>query len=206
MTTLPVRLFLPALALLCASSAARAQITLHADLAKSELRIELGKAGLFKALGDDHRILARDYRCEVTYDEKNLENSSVRLTVPAAKLEVTDPWLSAEKRAEVQKKMEGPDVLDAGKYAEIRFVSRKITEAGAGRFQVEGDLTIRDATRPVKFDLVLRRPAGARVADGEARVRLTTFGIQPPSAGAGTVKVKDEMRIVFQLTLVPAQP
>ncbi len=183
---------------------AAAQVPLRADRAKSDFRIELGRAGLLKGLGDDHVIRVNDYDCMVALEEAAAARSTVQLKVRAASLEVLDPQLSAEKRAEVQKKMQGPEVLDVARYGEIRFVSRKVAPLGGDRFRLEGDLTLREATKPATFEVHLARESDALVATGEARVRLTDFGIRPPGAGGGMVKVKDEMKIAFRLVLVPA--
>ena len=207
-TSLLARLLLAAA---LAAGPAAAQTLLRADRAKSDFRIELGRAGLLKALGDDHLIRVNDYDCQVALDEAAPARSSVRLMVRAASLEVLDPHLSAESRAEVQKTMQGPEVLDAGRYMGIRFVSRRVVALGSDRFRVEGDLTIRETTKPATFEVRMMREGPSpplrvnetHVVTGEARVRLTDFGIRPPSAGAGTVKVKDEMKISFRLILVP---
>ena len=188
---------------LAAGLAAQQHIVLRADLAKSEFHIELGRAGLLKAFGDDHLIRVTDYRCEVSLDEQTPAKSAISLTIRTQSLEVTDPGLAAEKRAEVQRRMQGPEVLDVARYPEIKFVSRRLTPAGNQRFRVEGDLRIRDSTRPVAFEVTFAPEAGVRHVSGEARVRQTDFGIQPVSAGAGTVKVKDEMKIVFHILLGP---
>jgi hypothetical protein len=37
-------------------------------------------------------------------------------------------------------------------------------------------------------------------ADGKAIVRQTDFGIQPVTAGAGTVRVKDEIDVTFSVS------
>ena len=197
-------LLLVALTLAIAFGAfAQAPVERTADPLRSEFRIELGRSGLLKALGDDHRIEVRNYRCEVFFAENAPQHSSVKLVIPAASLKVVDPDLSAEKRAEVQAKMLGPEVLDAENHGEISFRSRQITHVGGVRYRVEGDLMIRTEIHPAAFDVTLGRDAGTPVVTGEARVKLSTFRIKPPSAGAGTVRVKDEMRIVFRLVLVP---
>ena len=92
-----------------------AAVPLRAEPAKSEFTIELGKAGLLRGFGDDHLIGVTDYRCDVLLDEQDLANSSVRIAIPTTSLKVLDPKLAAQKRAEVQKKMEGPDVLDVAR-------------------------------------------------------------------------------------------
>jgi polyisoprenoid-binding protein YceI len=53
-------------------------------------------------------------------------------------------------------KVLGPDVLDVASYPTIDFSSRALTESSAGRYELEGDLTIHGMTRPVTLDLALR--------------------------------------------------
>lgn len=206
------RYFVPALVisivllLLLISHAVASPVPFRAEPAKSEFRIELGKAGLLRAFGDDHLIRVTDYHCEVLLDEQDPVHSSVRITIPASSLKVIDPKLSAEKRAEVQKRMEGPEVLDIARFPEITFVSRGVNSLGHGRFRIEGDLKIRDTIRPVALEISLVPEGTVRRARGEARIRQTSFGIRPVTAVGGTIRVKDEMKIAFDLALVPAGP
>ncbi len=189
--------------LLFQGSAGTQTTALRADPKRSKFQIELGTAGFLKFMGDEHLIEVEDYQCEVSFDDKRPATSWVKLTVKAASLKVVDPKLAAGKRAEVQGTMQGPKVLDVANHPVITFHSRKVTAGEKGKYRVEGDLTIRGVSRPVAYEVVLEEQAGVRHARGVARVKQTAFGIEPVSAGGGTVKVKDEMKIVFDLVLVP---
>lgn len=194
------------LALSCGSFAQAPQkkVTWSTVLEKSTFRVELGKAGWLKAFGDEHQIAVSDYKCTMQFDAGAPERSSVEIVIPARAMKVLDPPLSAADRAEVQKKMEGPEVLDIARFGEIRFVSKRVTTAGKNRYRLEGELRIRDTARPVSFELNFTPAEGGYRAQGEVPVRLTWFSIQPPSAGGGGIKVKDEIRVVFDLLLLPA--
>src|SRR2546422_10701604 len=50
------------------------------------------------------------------------------------------------------------DFFDAEKYPEIIFKSNAIFPKGDGHYTASGDLTIREITRPVSFDVELLRP------------------------------------------------
>jgi polyisoprenoid-binding protein YceI len=47
--------------------------------------------------------------------------------------------------------LKSADFFDAEKFPTLSFTSTRVTEAGPGELKVEGDLTIRDVTRPVVF-------------------------------------------------------
>jgi polyisoprenoid-binding protein YceI len=51
--------------------------------------------------------------------------------------------------------LQSGDFFDAEKYPEITFKSDAIFARGEGRYTASGDLTIRDVTRPVSFDVEL---------------------------------------------------
>lgn len=163
------------------------------DVNQSRVTVRVYKAGLFSAFGDDHEIAAPI--AEGTVDDSS--NPSVQLRFEAAKIRVLDPQLSPDKRAEVQRTMEGPKVLDTARYPEISFRSTSIEKAGAGRWIVNGNLTLHGQTHPVLVEVSLQ----AGHYRGSARLKQRDFGITPVSVAGGTVKVKDEIKIEFDVAL-----
>jgi polyisoprenoid-binding protein YceI len=86
-------------------------------------------------------------------------------------------------------------VLDSERFPEIRFRSTGVEPLGEGRWTVLGDLTIHGETRPVKV-----RVEGANGHyRGTAELKQKEFGITPVTVGGGAVKVKNELRIEFDL-------
>ncbi|MCI5097618.1 MAG: YceI family protein [Rhodobacteraceae bacterium] len=74
--------------------------------------------------------------------------------------------------------MTGPEVLDAKRFPTIRFRSTRIRLAQDGRLsggaQIDGELTIRDVTRPVSLAANLYRTAGSAPEDlDQLSIRLT---------------------------------
>ncbi len=169
---------------------------------RSTFRIELGKAGWLRMLGDEHVIDVTEYDLHAQFDPANPTSAKLELVIPSRSLRVRDPHLSAEDRLQVQEKMEGREVLDVAHFSEIRFVARRITAGDDGLYRMHGELTIRGSARPAAFNLRLEKEGEAYRVRGEVVVKMTPYGIEPPSAGAGSVKVKDEMKIVFDLLLV----
>jgi polyisoprenoid-binding protein YceI len=93
--------------------------------------------------------------------------------------------------------MIGPEVLDAAHYPEIVFRSTSADKAGDGAWKVQGELTLHGQHQPVTVDV--REVAGH--FEGACRFKQSEFGIKPVKAGGGTVRVKDEIRLDFQIYL-----
>jgi hypothetical protein len=167
------------------------------DAKRSTMTVHVGKTGLFSAFGDNHVVRAPIASGKVEEGPP----ASVELTVDARGMTVLDPDFAPEKRAEVQKRMLGPEVLDVEKHPEIRFRSKSVTDAGNGHFRVEGVLELRGKSGPVAFDV---SAADGRVK-GSAVVSQKAFGIQPIRVAGGTVNVKDELVIDFDIVTEPAR-
>jgi len=162
------------------------------DAGNSRITIHVAKAGLFSALGDNHEVAAPIAAGAVDQDARR-----VRLVIEASRLEVLDPQLSPEKRRQVQERMLGPDVLDVKRFPQISFESTKVEGAGPGPLVVQGRLSLHGQTRLVTATL---RKDGERYL-GSCTIRQREFGITPVSVAGGTVKVKDELRIDFDIRL-----
>jgi polyisoprenoid-binding protein YceI len=117
--------------------------------------------------------------------------------VQAAALRVQDAKASEKDRAEIQQTMLGPEVLDANRHAEIVFRSTAVEPAGAGAWSVRGTLSLHGATHPIAMEV--REKEGHYV--GNVLLKQTDFGIKPVRVAGGTVKVKDQIRIEFDIQL-----
>jgi len=177
--------------LLCWIPAARAEP--HSiDTAKSTMTVHVYKAGVFSAFGHNHTISA-----PIRSGTVDSAAHRVEVTVNAAALRVSDGEVSEKDRAEIQKNMLGPEVLDSGRHQEIVFRSTGVEAAGPDAWAVRGNLTLHGETKPVTLEV--RETSGHYL--GNARLRQADFGIKPVKAAGGTVRVKDEVRIEFDIQL-----
>jgi len=172
------------------ASAADPGVARTIDTEKSPITIRVFKAGLFSGFAHDHEISAPIQ--EGSFDQAN---PSVQLRVDARKLRVVDKDVSDKDRAEIQQTMLGPKVLDSENFPEIRFRSTRIDRLANGKWLVEGELTLHGQTRRVNVD-VTERNGQYR---GTAELKQKDFGISPISLGGGTIKVKNELRVEFDL-------
>jgi polyisoprenoid-binding protein YceI len=162
------------------------------DTAKSVMTVHVYKAGVLGALGHDHEIAA-----PIASGTVDPTGHHVELHTKAGALQVQDKSGSDKDRKEIQKTMLGPEVLDAEKHPEIVFRSTGVESAGAGSWKVEGNLTLHGQTHAVTVEV--REVEGRYV--GTCRFKQTDFGIKPVKVGGGTIRVKDEIRVEFDIQL-----
>jgi polyisoprenoid-binding protein YceI len=154
------------------------------------MTVRVYKTGLFSAFGHDHEIQA-----PITEGSFSEDNPAVELKVDARQLKVLDKDVSSEDRAKVQETMLGPQVLDSQKFPEISFKSTQVDRLGNGKWSVHGVLMLHGQTRAV--DVQVEGQSGHY--QGWAKLKQKDFGMTPVSVAGGTVKVKDEVRIEFDI-------
>jgi polyisoprenoid-binding protein YceI len=158
--------------------------------------------GLLSALGHNPTIALPDFEGEIFLNPVEVEQSSLRMVVPSASLNVTDD-ISEKDREEINRRMHG-EVLESDSFPDIVYECSRgsASKTGEGQYWValNGDLTLHGVTRS--------QPVSARVsvngntlrAAGEFSVRQSDYEIRPVSALGGAVKLKDELKLSFDIT------
>jgi polyisoprenoid-binding protein YceI len=83
----------------------------------------------------------------------------------------------------------------------IRDFPVQYREGEAVSFALDGDLTIRDVTRPVTFQVQASLEGDTLAGSAQASILMSDFGIDPPSL-LGFVTVEDEVEITVRVTAV----
>jgi polyisoprenoid-binding protein YceI len=101
-------------------------------------------------------------------------------------------------------------VLDVDRFPEIRFTIggvepsfNSVTSSADTLITVKGGLAVRGVERPVTFLARVRLRDDRIWVRGESRIRLTDFGIKPPSRLF--FRVGDDVTIGFDITLEPSE-
>lgn len=165
------------------------------DVNRSSLKIRVFKSGAFSAFAHDHEIEAPIEDGKIEDGKNDPATSSVQLRVDSRKMRVLDPDTSADKRAEIQHTMQSAAVLDVEKFPEISYQSTAVTSHGEGHWEVRGDLSLHGKKAPVTVDVTLQDGHYR----GTATLKQTAFGMTPIRIAGGTVKVKDEIKIEFDV-------
>jgi polyisoprenoid-binding protein YceI len=160
------------------------------DPATSKLTVRAFKTGLFSGLADNHEI-------DAPIAEGSIDEAAghVMFSVESQRMKVLDPQMNPSRRQEVQQRMLGPEVLDSTHFPEITFESTSVERPSKGAFLVHGQLSLHGTTKPV--EVKVRTENGGY--QGTCTLKQRDFGITPISIAGGTVKVKDELQIEFEI-------
>ena len=173
------------------------------DPQQSKVEIHVGKEGAFKAFAHDHLIEAKQVSGQAQFDPQKIEQSSVRLRIPTKSITVIDPGESEKDRKEVQATMESDKVLDVAKFPEITFSSSRVSAAkktpNGWELTLAGKLNLHGVEKPATFPLQVHSDGNDLRGQGELSILQTDYGITPVKVGGGTVKVKDKLKITFDV-------
>lgn len=164
------------------------------------LLVRTARTGLGAKAGHDLTIEVGRWRGRAVIDAANPAGSSVTVTIEVDSFEVRDGTggvkpLTDSDRAEIRRIIQ-EKILRTAQYPTISFRSTKVNGSSEA-FEAAGDLTIVGVTKPVT---VQGRLVNDRV-EGWASVVQTRWAIKPYSAFLGALKLRDEVRVEFDLAL-----
>ena len=168
--------------------------------------IKTGRAGLAAKAGHDLTLEITRWSAEVTVpgeDEGGPGAARISAELDLGSLTVREGTGGAKPLTDKDRRdieATARRILGGGGDATVRYVSSKVIASGS-RGVVEGALTIRGRSRPVRLDLT--SPAAGRYR-GEATVRQTDFGITPYSGFFGALKLRDEVGVEVEADLIRA--
>ncbi|MFN4811743.1 MAG: YceI family protein [Bacteroidota bacterium] len=109
------------------------------------------------------------------------------------------------------KHLQGDDFFNAEKYPQMKFKSSSFKKVSGNKYILEGDLTIRDVTKKVKFDVVYRGtqkdPYGNTKAGFKATgsIKRMEYGLKWNVMTEAISVVADEVNIVVNLEYAQAK-
>lgn len=166
----------------------------------SRIEVHVFRGGMLAALGDDHLIVIGDFSGSATGNREGSWQVSVR--AESASLRVADPGISDSTRQKIQSTMRGPAQLDVKRYPSIELRTRSVRAGQTPHtWRLETALSLHGVTRTVEFPVDWTQDSDRLEVKGKARLRLRDFGIEPIRKGLGTVKVKNEFEVVYNIVL-----
>ncbi len=183
-------------------AATNAAVRYTIDTGMSRFTVRAFATGLFSSLGHNPTMAIRGYSGEASFIPEGWQQATLKMSVQAASLEVTDD-VSQKDRNEIESKMR-LEVLETSAYPEISFVGTQIAmnKLSDDRYaaNVAGNLTLHGVTRSETIYAQVSVTGDTLRAYGEFTLKQTDYGIKLVSVAGGTLKVKDEVKVAFDFT------
>ncbi|MEQ1945911.1 MAG: YceI family protein [Bryobacteraceae bacterium] len=179
------------------TSAVSVAITYTIDTAHSHAQFKVRHMMIANVRGEFSTVTGT-----VQFDESNPSAAMVRVILDTSTVNTGD-----EQR---DQHLKSSDFFDVARYPKITFESTAVTAAGPGSYVIAGDLTIRDATRPVvlrvqELTAEQKDPWGnlRRGANAKTKINRKDFGLEWNLAlEAGGFLVGDEIDITLDVELI----
>ncbi len=182
--------------------AAKATMFLYVmDKKASRFTAQAFATGILSSMGHNPKIGIRDFSGEVSFSPNTLEGVGFHLSINTASLNVLDD-ISDKDMREIERLMY-EQVLETKKYPQITYEAPNFTATRMGdalySAVLNGSLTLHGVTN--------KEPVTARVAtfgdilraSGDFTVSQTDYRIKPVSIAGGALKLKDELRLSFEI-------
>ncbi|MDR4507661.1 MAG: YceI family protein [Candidatus Brocadiaceae bacterium] len=179
--------------------------THHITAGSGRIFIYTFKEGFLSAVAHDLLLEAKNFTVSLNIPPEGAGISNVEAEIHANSLKVLCAMkdgnqcydtLKEKDRKEIEEAII-KDVLHPGKYPTVKFCSTKGIEGKVGAL-VKGELTLHGTTHPIEFPVT---SASEGHISGKFVVKQKEYGIKPYKALLGTLKVKNEVEIDFELTL-----
>jgi polyisoprenoid-binding protein YceI len=172
------------------------------DASQSKFTVQAFASGLLAGFGHNPTIAIRDFSGEAQFVPDSFADATLRLVMKTDSLALMDE-VKEKDRQEIERTMLN-DILEARRYPETVFQSTNITLTkileGRYKARIIGDLTLHGVTRNglwIQAKITLN--GDDLQAQGEFTLKQTDYQIKPVSFAAGALKLKDELKFVFEL-------
>ena len=132
----------------------------------------------------------RRWSAQIAFDPKALAASKVAVSVDVASASTGD--------ADRDTALPTDDWFAAAKFARASFVSRSFRDLGGGKYEADGDLTLRGVTKPVALPFTLTIAGDTARMNGAVVLNRAAFGVgQGKWATADTVDTQVAVTIAL---------
>jgi polyisoprenoid-binding protein YceI len=179
----------------------QAAVKYRIDPAKSKFMVHANRTGLAWFRGHSHRLAVRDFSGEASLTPDVVNPASMQMTVRSASLEETDPVFTQQQKDIINKEV-NELVLETAKYPEISFQSTRVTGGSKnGKIEVliTGNLNLHGVTKPIEIPATVTLEGNNLRAVGEFDIDRDDFGVEATSAFHGLVRVKNNIKFVFDI-------
>jgi len=175
------------------------------DSSRSRFTVQAFASGMLWAFSHNPTIAIKEFTGALTFSPDTPTKALLEIVVNAHALESTDPIRPKDKQEIVDTMME---MLDVSTYPTVRYRSTEAVVTSLSnnwfRMQFKGHLSLRGVTKPQDIDAQLTLFEGEVRLGGSFELLQSSFKIHRPSAAAGLLITKDELKFAFDVFGVAA--
>ena len=171
------------------------------DPGPSRFTVQAFAAGFLSVFGHSPTFAARRFAGSIDLPAGTSAAGKIELTIQAGSLDVIDKMNIAD-RMEIEQRLRD-DLFEISVFPEIRFEANEVhatrlANERAG-LRISGRLELHGVSKCNETEAqLLQYEDGIRIL-GESKVKLSDFGIRQVTALGGAIKLKDEVRVEFDL-------
>jgi polyisoprenoid-binding protein YceI len=173
--------------------------------ADSRFTVQAFATGFLSFLGHSPTFAVRDYAGLLEFPGGTARGMHLGLTVRADSLELLDRVKPAD-REEIERTM-WREVLEPAAFPQIAFeaaaLEAEVVARGQNRLRLGGRLSLHGVSRPIEVEAELLVFEDGVCLRGHSPLLLSDFRIRPVTALGGTIKLKDELKVSFDVAAVP---
>jgi polyisoprenoid-binding protein YceI len=175
------------------------------DAGQSRFQVQAFVAGLLSFAGHSPTFAVRDFQGTMTVEGDVSQLVSLEMTIAPDSLELLDR-VSDSDRKEIDRRTR-EEVLETRAYRDIVFRVPDTTvdrvDGGRYRVRINGQLSLHGVTRSHRMNAELQAVDDTIRLVGETPLHMSDYKIKPVSALGGTIKLKDELKLTFDIKARP---
>jgi polyisoprenoid-binding protein YceI len=135
---------------------------------------------------------------------RNQEIVGGEIVIDLNSIEVTDIPKTSEYNAKLVGHLKSPDFFETEKFPTAKFVIKSAKKLSENEYEVNGDLTIKDVTKPHSMKVKINWGEKTVTAEGSTKIDRTQFGVKYGSANffklAADKIINNDFELSFKVT------
>ncbi|MGB9434444.1 MAG: YceI family protein [Candidatus Acidiferrum sp.] len=178
-----------------------APVTYLIDRAVSRFSVQAFATGILSSFGHNPKIEVREYEAEIQCLAETFEKAVLRVTVQTGRMEVLDEMKKSDRQKLEEEMYE--KVLDSAHFPTAIYESKEITVQkmtdSLWKIHANGTLSFHGAVQPQSVQANVTVQGEILRIAGDFSLRQSDYGIKPVSFAAGALRLKDELKFIFDL-------
>lgn len=129
------------------------------------------------------------YKAEIRFDPEAPQMATIRVML--------DMKSAATGTKDVDSTIQSADFFDSAKFPTATFVANGAKFVSEGKYELDGQLTMKGVTKPVKVPFAIQIKSGEATATGELKLNRLDFGVGPASIAG--VPVDKDVKLSIEL-------